>query len=265
MNIATDAEADVVTFTHVGRVLTATLNRPKALNALTSTVERALLERLIEADQDPTVGCIVIAGNERAFAAGADIKELQKKTYLSMHAEKTFSGWDHIAKLDTPKVAAVAGYALGGGCELAMMCDIVIAAESAKFGQPELRLGLIPGMGGTQRLTRLVGRAKAMDMILTGRMVTATEADKMGLVSRVVPSNQLDDVVAEVAETIAGFGTRSVMAARHSVAYADQVGLAEGLQHERHNYYALFDTPDAIEGMAAFVDKRTPSFGHQPE
>jgi len=252
--------SDPVIFDRQGPVLVATVNRPEALNALTGEVEQLLVTHLETVDRDPDVKCIVVAGTARAFAAGADIKELQRKSYLSMHAERTFSAWDRFAQLQTPKVAAVGGYALGGGCELAMMCDIIVAAESARFGQPELRLGLIPGMGGTQRLTRLIGRTKAMDMILTGRMIRAEEADRIGLVSRVVPDEELMPTALSIAGTIAGFGGHSVVTARDCVARAEELNLAEGLREERQRYFALFDTADAIEGMGAFVDKREPRF-----
>lgn len=249
-----------VLFERHGRVVVATINRPKALNALNADVMSELVDHFEALDEDPDVGCFVLTGSERAFAAGADIKELQEQTYRSMTAENYFARWDEFAALRTPKVAAVAGYALGGGCELAMMCDFIIAADSAKFGQPEIKLGLMPGMGGTQRLTRLVGRAKAMDMILTGRMMDAQEAERSGLVSRVVPADDLRSEALETAATIADYAKHTLLVATETVDRADQMPLAEGIRSERRSYYALFDTPEAIEGMAAFSEKREANF-----
>lgn len=249
-----------VLFENHGRVVVATINRPDALNALNDQVMNLLVDRFSKLDRDPEVGCFVIAGSERAFAAGADIKELQQQTYRSMMAENFFERWDQLTALRTPKVAAVAGYALGGGCELAMMCDFIIAADNAKFGQPEIKLGLIPGMGGTQRLTRLVGRAKAMDMILTGRMMAAEEAERSGLVSRVVPLDRLKDEAIEAATLIAGYADHTLLVAAEAVDRADQLPLSEGVNFERRSYYALFDTPEAMEGMTAFSQKRQPNF-----
>ncbi len=259
---ATDAANDTapVRFERHGRVVVATLNRPEALNALNHELMELLLERFSAYDRDPEVGCLVLTGSDRAFAAGADIKELQAQTSRSMLAADFFSEWDAFAALRTPKIAAVAGYALGGGCELAMMCDIILAADTARFGQPEIKLGLMPGMGGTQRLTRLVGRAKAMDLILTGRMMDAAEAERSGLVARVVPADELAAVALETATTIAGYGTHTLLVAAETVDRADQVTLAEGIHYERRAYYGLFDTPEAQEGMAAFVEKRDPVF-----
>lgn len=254
-----------VRFEHHGRVVVATINRPDALNALNGQVMHRLVDRFTELDRDPGVGCFVVTGSERAFAAGADIKELQQQTYRKMMAENFFEQWDRFAALRTPKVAAVAGYALGGGCELAMMCDFIIAADNAKFGQPEIKLGLIPGMGGTQRLARLVGRSKAMDLILTGRMMPADEAERSGLVARVVPVDQLGQEALETAGTIAGYADHTLLVAAEAVDRADQLSLAEGVNFERRNYYALFDTPEAIEGMSAFVDKRAPVFRQSEE
>ena len=196
------------------RVVTITLNRPKALNALNSQVLEEVLDAAIPLDRDPGIGCFIVTGNERAFAAGADIAELNAQDHMSMHRSDFFAGWDRFAALRTPKIAAVAGYALGGGCELAMMCDLVFAAENARFGQPELKIGVIPGIGGSQRLTRLVGRAVAMDMILTGRMIDAWEALRAGLVSRVVAVEQLEAEAGNAARTIAGYSKPSVMMAR---------------------------------------------------
>lgn len=250
-----------IIFEQRGPTLVATINRPEALNALTEHVEYGLVERLEAADADEAIRAIVLTGVGRAFAAGADIGELQQKTHASMCRDRTFAGWDRLAALRTPKIAAVGGYALGGGCELAMMCDIIVASESARFGQPELRLGLIPGMGGTQRLTRLVGRARAMDLILTCRVVDAHEAERIGLASRVVEDDMLLPTAFEIADTIAGFGRHSVEVAREAVARVDEVGLTEGVRAERRDYFTLFDTPDAVEGMEAFLEKRAANFG----
>ncbi len=255
-----DAADGSVLFERVGRVLVATINRPKALNALNAEVMASLVDRFEELDADPDIGCFLLTGSDRAFAAGADIKELQDQSYRSMMADNYFGRWDDFAALRTPKIAAVGGYALGGGCELAMMCDFIIAGDSAKFGQPEIKLGLMPGMGGTQRLTRLVGRSKAMDMILTGRMMDAEEAERSGLVARVVPADQLRETALDAAETIAGFAKPIALVAAETVDRADQVPLAEGVRAERRSYYALFDTAEAIEGMAAFSEKREPRF-----
>ncbi len=251
---------DCVTFDQDGRVVTATINRPQALNALNHQVMTVLVDRFGELDHDPGVGCFVITGNKRAFAAGADIKELQQQRYQSMYESNYFSEWDRLAALRTPKIAAVSGYALGGGCELAMMCDIIVAADTATFGQPEIKLGLTPGMGGTQRLTRLVGRTKAMELILTGRMIRADEAERIGLVSQVVPAAELLTEAHLMATQIAGYAKHATMVALELINAADQMPLSDGVRFERRSYYALFDTADAQEGMAAFVDKREPNF-----
>ncbi len=243
-----------------GRVVVATINRPEALNALNNDVMETLVQSFEAYDKDDSVGCFLLCGSTRAFAAGADISELREQTYRSMTADNFFSRWDDFAALRTPKVAAVSGYALGGGCELAMMCDIILASASAKFGQPEVKLGLMPGMGGTQRLTRLVGRAKAMDLILTGRMMDAEEAERSGLVARVVDDDELANEAMATATAIAGFSRHTIMVARENVNRAEQTPLSEGVLSERRNYYALFDTPDAVEGMAAFAEKRDPVF-----
>jgi enoyl-CoA hydratase len=260
MTDTTNPEDAPVLFQRHGRVALVTINRPDALNALNDEVMELLVDRLAGFDDDPDVGCIVITGAGRAFAAGADIKELQQQTYRSMTASNFFAPWDRLAALRTPKIAAVGGYALGGGCELAMMCDFIIAADDARFGQPEIKLGLMPGMGGTQRLTRLVGRAKAMDMILTGRMMDADEAERSGLAARVVARADLVDHAIETATTIAEYGSHTLLVAAETVDRADHLTLAEGVNFERRGYYALFDTPEAMEGMAAFVEKRPPCF-----
>lgn len=249
-----------ILFEQHGRVVKLTLNRPQALNALNSEVMCELIAVMQKLDRDPDVGCFVVTGSERAFAAGADIKELASKSYMDMFHEDFLSGWEAFAKLRTPKVAAVSGYALGGGCELAMMCDVIYASETAKFGQPEVKLGLIPGMGGSQRLTRLVGKAKAMDLILTGRMMDAEEALQSGLVARVFPAESFMDEVMTAAELIAGYGKTAVMVARESINQALETGLQAGLLYERRNYHALWATPDAQEGMTAFIEKREARF-----
>jgi enoyl-CoA hydratase len=243
-----------------GRVGLVTLNRPQALNALNSTLVRELNAALEAFDADRAVGCIVITGSERAFAAGADIKEMSSLTYPDTYLDDFITSWDRVAARRKPIIAAVAGFALGGGCELAMMCDIILAADTAKFGQPEIKLGVIPGAGGTQRLTRAVGKAKAMDLCLTGRMMDAAEAERAGLVARIVPAASLLDEAMKAAETIASMSLPSVMTAKESVNRAYETTLAEGLRFERRVFHALFATEDQKEGMAAFVDKRPPAF-----
>ena len=243
-----------------GRTVIVRLNRPEVLNALNSEMMHEIVSRLSKLDRDPEVGCFVITGNERAFAAGADIKELASKSYLDMVHEDFFAPWDRFAALRTPKIAAVSGYALGGGCELAMMCDMIYAADTAKFGQPEIKLGLIPGMGGSQRLTKLVGKAKAMDMLLTGRMMDAAEAERAGLVARIIPAEDLLAETLAAAEMIGCYGKTAVMAAREAVERAQEGSLREGILFERRTYYALWATADANEGMQAFLDKRQPMF-----
>jgi enoyl-CoA hydratase len=242
------------------RIAIIRLNRPQVLNALNSEVIREMVATMRELDNDKEVGCFVITGSERAFSVGADIKELASKSYTDMLQEDFFVGWDAFTALRTPKIAAVSGYALGGGCELAMMCDLIFAADTAKFGQPEIKLGLIPGMGGSQRLTKLVGKAKAMDMILTGRMMDAEEAERAGLVARVIPAEHLMAETLAAAETIASYSTMTVMVAREAVEQALEVGLRDGLMFERRTYYALWATEDAHEGMQAFIEKRKPVF-----
>jgi enoyl-CoA hydratase len=246
--------------TRDGRVVLVRMNRPEVLNALSSKVMQDLADALKPLDRDPEVGCIVLAGTEKAFAAGADIKEMSSKPYMEMFHEDFFAGWEEFYRLRTPKIAAVSGFALGGGCELAMMCDIIYASKSAKFGQPEIKLGVIPGMGGSQRLTRLIGRAKAMDMILTGRMMDAEEAERSGLVARVFENDQLIDEAMKAAKTIASYGKAATVVAREAVDRADEVSLREGLLFERRVFHALFATEDQKEGMAAFVEKRPANF-----
>ena len=246
-----------------GRVGLITLNRPKALNALCAQLVEELAQTIDAFEADPDVGCIVLTGNEKAFAAGADIKEMQSKSYMDAYMEDFITvNWERIDACRKPTVAAVAGYALGGGCEVAMMCDIIIAAENARFGQPEINLGAIPGGGGTQRLPRAVGKAKAMDMCLTGRMMDAEEAERSGLVTRVVPT---DDIVAEavkLADSIADKSLPIAMICKESVNRAYETTLAEGLLFERRQFHALFATEDQKEGMAAFAEKRKPTWKH---
>jgi enoyl-CoA hydratase len=243
-----------------GRVVVVRLNRPEVLNALNAALLDELLAALVPLDKDPGVGCFVITGSDRAFAAGADIGEMSGRSAVDMFAEDFFAGWDTFAALRTPKIAAVAGYALGGGCELAMMCDFVIAADDAKFGQPEIKLGVIPGIGGTQRLTSIVGKAKAMDLILTGRMMPAEEAERCGLVARVVPVENLMPEAIAAAATIASYSKPATMVAREAVERALEVGLTEGMLFERRTFHALFATDDQKEGMQAFLEKRPPRF-----
>lgn len=243
-----------------GRVGWITLHRPEALNALNTQVMRDVVEAATAFDADPEIGAIVVTGSERAFAAGADIKEMESKTGLDMLMDDHFGGWARFAAVRTPVIAAVAGYALGGGCELAMMCDIIIAADSAKFGQPEINLGVIPGMGGSQRLLRAVGYYKAADLILSGRMMDAAEAERAGLVSRVVPAADLLDEAGKAAETIASKSLPALYAAKAVLDAALETPMNEGLRLERHVFSSLFDTEDQKEGMAAFREKRAPEF-----
>ena len=243
-----------------GRVGWITLNRPETLNALNSQVMRDVVAAAEAFDADEGVGAIVVTGSERAFAAGADIKEMADKTGREMIMGDHFGAWARFADVRTPVIAAVSGYALGGGCELAMMCDIILAADTARFGQPEVNLGVIPGMGGTQRLIRAVGYYKAAELILTGRVMDAAEAERAGLVSRVVPASDLLDDAQRTAETIASKSLPSVFAAKAALDAAMESPLAEGLRLERHVFAALFDTADQKEGMAAFREKREPRF-----
>jgi enoyl-CoA hydratase len=243
-----------------GRVGLITLDRPEALNALNAAMLDDVLSAATTFDADEGVGAIVITGSERAFAAGADVKAMVGRTAAQSEAERWMSGWDEFVALETPKIAAVRGMALGGGCELAMMCDLIIAADDATFGQPELKLGLIPGLGATQRLTRAVGKARAMDLILTGRTFTAEEAERWGLVSRIVPAEAVLDTALEAATTIAGYSTPVVRTARRLIGQAFEVPLADGVADERAEFYRTFDLDDAIEGIAAFTEKRPPVF-----
>ncbi|MNS84147.1 putative enoyl-CoA hydratase echA8 [compost metagenome] len=247
-----------------GRVGLVTLNRPKALNALNDALMDELGAALTAFDQDEGIGAIVITGSERAFAAGADIGMMAQYSFMDVYkGDYITRNWETIRKIRKPVIAGVAGYALGGGCELAMMCDIIIAADSARFGQPEVKLGTMPGAGGTQRLPRAVSKAKAMDLCLTSRMMDAAEAERSGLVSRVVPADKLLDEVLAAAETIAGFSLPVVMMIKESVNAAYETTLAEGVHFERRLFHATFASEDQKEGMAAFVEKRSPNFQHR--
>jgi enoyl-CoA hydratase len=243
-----------------GRVGIIRLNRPHALNALNKALVAELTQAIEALDGDDKIGCMLIAGSDKAFAAGADIKEMADKPFIEAYLGDFVSNWDAVAHARKPIVAAVAGFALGGGCELALQSDVVIAADNAKFGQPEIKLGVIPGIGGTQRLTHAVGKAKAMDLILTGRMMDAAEAEKSGLVARVVPAANLMDEAMKVADTIANMSLPSVLAAKEAVNRAFEIGLSEGVVFERRIFHALFATEDQKEGMKAFVEKRAPKW-----
>ncbi len=246
-----------------GRVATITLNRPQALNALNSQVMHEVTTAAAEFDADPGIGAIVITGSAKAFAAGADIKEMADLSFAEVFAADFFAAWSKLAAVRTPTIAAVAGHALGGGCELAMMCDVLIAADTAKFGQPEIKLGVLPGMGGSQRLTRAIGKAKAMDLILTGRTIDAAEAERAGLVSRVVPAEDLLVEAGKVAATIAGMSLSAARMAKEAVNRAFESNLAEGLLYERRLFHSAFATDDQTEGMKAFTEKRAPNFTHR--
>jgi enoyl-CoA hydratase len=243
-----------------GRVGVIRLNRPQALNALNSAMIGEIAAAVDAFEADAAIGCMVVTGSDKAFAAGADIKEMAAKTYMEAFMSDFAATWDRVAHARKPVIAAVAGFALGGGCELAMQCDLIIAADNARFGQPEIKLGVIPGIGGTQRLTRAVGKAKAMDLILTGRMMDAAEAERSGLVARVVPLADLMTEAMKAADTIAGMSLPSVMVAKEAVNRAFEVSLAEGVTFERRVFHALFATEDQKEGMAAFVEKRPAQF-----
>jgi enoyl-CoA hydratase len=246
-----------------GPVGLITLNRPKALNALNSQMIAELNQALAAFEADPEIAVLVLTGSERAFAAGADVKEMEALDFMAAYQSDFIGSWQEVARVRKPIIAAVAGYALGGGCELAMMCDIIIAAESAKFGQPEINLGTIPGAGGTQRLTRAVGKAKAMEMVLTGRMMDAEEAERASLVARVVPTTDLLDEALKLAETIAEKSQPMVALAKEAVNVAYETTLAEGIRFERRVFYATFASEDRREGMQAFVEKRTPNFNNR--
>lgn len=250
-----------------GGVGLITLSRPQVLNALSIGLARELAQALDVFDKDKSVGVVVVTGSEKAFAAGVDIKEMKDKDYIDMFLGNfptpPGSGWERLETFRKPVIAAVAGYALGGGCELAMACDFILAAENAKFGQPEIKLGTLPGAGGTQRLTRLVGKAKAMEMCLTGRMMDAVEAERMGLVSRVVPTAQLLEEALKTAASIAAMSRPVAMMIKEAVNTAYETALHEGLLYERRLFQASFATEDRLEGMTAFIDKRVPVFKHR--
>ena len=243
-----------------GRVGLITLNRPKALNALNSQLIGELNAVMDGFEKDPGIGCMVVTGSEKAFAAGADIMEMKDKTYPETYLDDFITAWDRVGQRRKPIIAAVAGFALGGGCELAMMCDFILAADTAKFGQPEIKLGVMPGAGGTQRLTRFVGKSKAMEMCLTGRMMDAAEAERVGLVSRVVPAAELVEEAVKVAGQIAEMSMASVMMTKETVNRSYETTLAEGIRFERRVFHAMFSMADQKEGMAAFAEKRKPGF-----
>lgn len=245
------------------RVGTIQLNRPKALNALNQELMEEVVSVAVEFDADPNIGSLLITGSEKAFAAGADIKEMAEQDYPGMYASDWFRRWEDLANLRTPLVAAVNGYALGGGCELAMMADVIIAGESATFGQPEINLGVIPGMGGSQRLTRSVGKAKAMDMVLTGRFIGAEEAERIGLVSRVVPDDQTLSEARKAAELIAAKSKPAAQMAKEAVSASFETTLQQGTRLERRLFHSLFSLADQKEGMSAFTEKRDPDWKHR--
>ena len=246
-----------------GRVALLTLNRPEALNALNAQLISELNHALDELERDHGIGCIVLTGSAKAFAAGADIKEMAELKYPQIYLDDLFSDSDRVANRRKPIIAAVSGFALGGGCELALMCDFILAADNARFGQPEIKLGVLPGMGGTQRLTLAVGKAKAMEMCLTGRLIDAVEAERAGLVARIVPQDQLLDEAMNVAAGIAAKSLPAAMMVKESVNRAFEVSLAEGIRFERRVFHAAFASEDQKEGMAAFIEKREPAFKHR--
>ena len=246
-----------------GRVGLVTLNRPKALNALNQQLIAELNEALGGFESDAAIGCMVIAGSEKAFAAGADVKEMVEKTYVDAYVGKFLDGWARLSEARKPVIAAVSGFCLGGGCELALMCDFIIASDTAKFGLPEITLGIMPGAGGTQRLPRLIGKAKAMDMILTGRMMDAAEAERAGLIARMVSPDKLMDEALAAAEKIASYSQPIVMMAKETVNRAQETSLAEGIRFERRLFLSMFAIEDRKEGMKAFVEKRKPEFGNK--
>jgi len=246
-----------------GRVGLAHLHRPKSLNALNAQLSRELLDALRSFDQDDAIGAMIVTGSERAFAAGADIEEMARKTPMELRAENYFGAFDEIARLSKPIIAAVSGYALGGGCELALLCDIIIASESAQFGQPEIKLGIHPGIGGSQRLTRAIGKSLAMELILTGRMMPAAEAKAAGMVASVVAQDNLMQEALRLANTIAEYNLPAVRSAKEAVNRAFESSLAEGVLHERRLFQAAFATEGQREGMNAFLEKRAPVFSHR--
>ncbi len=257
------AEFETILTETRGRVGLITLNRPQALNALNAQLTREVTAALSAYEADEGIGCVVLTGSTRAFAAGADIKEMAPQTYMDVFKGDLFAAFEHaVSSFRKPLIAAVAGHALGGGCELAMLCDFIIAGDNAKFGQPEINLGVMPGIGGSQRLTRFVGKSKAMDMCLTGRTMDAAEAERSGLVSRVVPVDTLVEEALKAAEKIAGQSLPIAMMTKESVNRAYETTLAEGVRFERRLFHSMFATADQKEGMAAFVDKRKHGFSH---
>ncbi|MBY0293051.1 MAG: enoyl-CoA hydratase [Alphaproteobacteria bacterium] len=252
---------ELIFFENIGRVAVITLNRPHALNALCDNLIKELGHALESCEENPETHCIVLMGSEKAFAAGADIKEMQSKTYMNAYLEDFITkGWETVSACRKPIIAAVSGYALGGGCEIAMMCDVIIASDTALFGQPEVTIGTLPGAGGTQRLTRAVGKSKAMDLCLTGRLMNAKEAEQAGLVSRVVPADKLKEEVLAVAQKIGSYSLPIVMMIKESIRRAFETPLSEGLLFERRLFHSTFALEDQKEGMAAFMDKRSPVF-----
>jgi len=256
-------EYDNIILERRGRVGLITLNRPEALNALNLGMMQDVVAAATALDHDPGIGAIVITGSARAFAAGADIKEMAAKSFAEMYIADWFAGWDRLAAVRTPVVAAVAGHALGGGCELAMICDFILAADTAKFGQPEIKLGVTPGIGGSQRLTRAVGKAKAMEMMLTGRTIDAVEAERAGLVARIIPADQLLEETMKTAATIAAMSLPIAMMAKEVVNAAYETLLEGGIRFERRVFHSTFATDDQAEGMLAFIEKRAPQFTHR--
>ena len=252
---------DMIEVTQEGAVKTIRLDRPKALNALCTPMMKEIAHALSTAQEDSSIGCVILTGSEKAFAAGADIKEMQDNNYISIYKSDDFANYhDAPSRFRKPLIAAVSGYALGGGCELAMMCDFIIASETAKFGQPEINLAVMPGIGGTQRLTHAIGKAKAMDMCLTGRMMDADEAERAGLVSRVVPQDELMPTVLDAATKIAAQSQPIAMMTKETLNAAFEMPLAQGLKFERRLFQSMFTTEDQKEGMSAFVEKRKPHF-----
>ncbi len=243
-----------------GRAMVLRLNRPEALNALNAELIAEIDAALSDSENDPEIGCVVLTGSEKAFAAGADIKEMRDKNFVEAFLEDFLGRWDAVARARKPIIAAVSGFALGGGCELAMMCDFILASETAQFGQPEIKLGVMPGAGGTQRLTRAVGKAKAMELCLTGRMMGAEEAERAGLVARILPAAELLPDAIKTAQRVAAMSTPAVLSVKDAINRAFETSLAEGVRFERRAFHALFSTHDQKEGMTAFVEKRSPSF-----
>lgn len=246
-----------------GRVAWLTLNRPQALNALNEQTMLDVTSTLLELDRDDTIGCSVLTGSAKAFAAGADIREMQAQGFAEMFGTDWIGGWEAMTRVRKPVIAAVAGYALGGGCEVAMMCDILLAADTAKFGQPEIKLGVIPGMGATQRLSRVVGKSRAMELFLTGRMMDAAEAERLGLAARVVPAAELEAEAMKLAEAIAAMPLQAVLMMKEAVLRSFELPLHEGLLFERRLFQAAFATEDRAEGMTAFLEKRAPTWKHR--